>query len=233
MATETADTYREATESEKTTYESTESTWEKPSDELIAQWKAAMGGHGTYNEATGYFEAYDFLKDITAAQVRQIFAVEQQRVMYTATDKYRYANMRCNIPQAYFNNQWGFEGGNTFLQCKAEVLFCWGYKPGSAAFSNCTNLRKIIGMRIIGNSGSGTFANCKALEWVTFAFDMYGGTVYLDVCSKLDPECIKTITRSNTTSTATIRLHPDVFAKLTDEQIEYATSMNVTLVSAE
>lgn len=107
----------------------------------------------------------------------------------------------------------------------------------ASAFEQCKKLRRIIYGKCIINSN--TLANLLALEYVKFA---PRGDVNISKSPNLEYEALFdsiTATESSYISTAkTITVHPDVFAKIADEEneqwhslIELAQSKNITFAT--
>ena len=140
----------------------------------------------------------------------------------------------------YFSNNSLFEGD----YCLQAVSFggVGGMTSNERVFAFCRNLRYVLNMQINDTNGtkSAMFAACAALETVELK-GLYQGTVSFEHSPKLSLDSIKYMLNNRNKSGAaltdekykfTIKLHADVFAKLTDDIIALATEMNATLVSA-
>ncbi len=140
----------------------------------------------------------------------------------------------------YFSNNSLFEGD----YCLQAVSFGGngGMTSNERVFAFCRNLRYVLNMQINDSQGtkSAMFAACAALETVELK-GLYQGTVSFEHSPKLSLDSIKYMLNNRNKSGAaltdekykfTIKLHADVFAKLTDDIIALATEMNATLVSA-
>lgn len=128
--------------------------------------------------------------------------------------------------------------------CLQAVSFAGsgGMTSNQYVFQYCRNLRYVYNMEINDTQGTktGMFAGCAKLETVELR-GLYQGTVSFEQSPKLSLDSIKYMLNNRNKSGSaitdekykfTIKLHADVFAKLTDEIIALATEMNATLVSA-
>ncbi len=133
-----------------------------------------------------------------------------------------------------------FSGDN----CLQAVSFAGvgGMTGNERVFEFCRNLRYVLNMPINDTQGTknGMFNGCIALETVELK-GLHQGTVSFEHSPKLSLDSIKYMLNNREKSGAaltdekykfTIKLHADVFAKLTDDIIALATEMNATLVSA-
>lgn len=155
----------------------------------------------------------------------------------------RYYNLsiRTNLPPLLRGGDWGNGGyydANTSTLCAAcseiEVLnlsvrlgnggLVIGNRPNTTTIGDCPKLRKIIGRIDLGTVnnpkaswGKQPFYNLP--ELVEANIYMLGASIDLSTCPKLSlasyQYCIQC--GRNMTSPITITVHPDVYAKLTDE----------------
>lgn len=141
----------------------------------------------------------------------------------------------------------GFYNSNHLLQgdiCLQAASFAGsgGLTGNEHVFDSCRNLRYVLNMGLNDTQGkkTGMFVGCVALETVELK-GLYQGTVSFEHSPKLSLDSIKYMLNNRNKSGAaltdekykfTIKLHADVFAKLTDDIIALATEMNATLVSA-
>lgn len=133
-----------------------------------------------------------------------------------------------------------FSGDN----CLQAVSFAGagGMTSNERVFQYCRNLRYVLNMQINDTQGTknGMFNGCIALETVELK-GLFQGTVSFEYSPKLSLDSIKFMLNNREKSGAaltdekykfTIKLHADVFNKLTDDIIALAAEMNATLVSA-
>lgn len=131
--------------------------------------------------------------------------------------------------------------GDICLQA-ASFAGSGGLTGNEYVFDSCRNLRYVLNMELNDTQGkkTGMFAGCVALETVELKY-LTQGTVSFEQSPKLTLDSIKYMLNnrrkdgdmlSNEKYKFTIKLHAEVFAKLTDEIIALAAEMNATLVSA-
>lgn len=131
--------------------------------------------------------------------------------------------------------------GDICLQA-ASFAGSGGLTGNEYVFDSCRNLRYVLNMELNDTQGkkTGMFAGCVALETVELKF-LTQGTVSFEQSPKLTLDSIKYMLNnrrkegdmlSNEKYKFTIKLHAEVFAKLTDDIIALAAEMNATLVSA-
>lgn len=141
----------------------------------------------------------------------------------------------------------GVYNSNNLLQgdiCLQAASFAGsgGLTGNEHVFDSCRNLRYVLNMELNDTQGKKTsmFAGCVALETVELK-SLTQGTVSFEQSPKLTLDSIKYMLNnrrkegdmlSNEKYKFTIKLHAEVFAKLTDEIIALAAEMNATLVSA-
>ena len=131
--------------------------------------------------------------------------------------------------------------GDICLQA-ASFAGSGGLTGNEYVFDSCRNLRYVLNMELNDTQGkkTGMFVGCVALETVELK-SLTQGTVSFEQSPKLTLDSIKYMLNnrrkegdmlSNEKYKFTIKLHAEVFAKLTDEIIALAAEMNATLVSA-
>lgn len=235
--------FKEVTSAEKTTIENKDKEWEKPSEELIAQCKSADADI-LYNAQTGYFE-YNGLTDITTKQMRDIlftpWAIFNNRVQCPI-------NIRTNVvPTRIYTRYAGIEDFvslmTTFVGSGLETLklsratISVYVSNMITAFTSCKKLKRIIGVLDLlyvstASSVFNAFGDCIALEDVqlknlkcSISFS-YSPLISLDSIQYL-------VTNAANTSPITVTLHPDAYARLSDELIVQATEKQITFATPE
>ena len=239
IASEKISDFKEVTAAEKTTIENKDKEWEEPSGELIAQCKSADTDI-LYNAKTGYFE-YNGLTDITTKQMRDIlfsqWAIYNNRVQCPI-------NIRTNVvPNCIYTMYAGASDCvnlmSTFVQSGLEMLKLWRstvhVSSISTAFTSCRKLRCIIGILdlLYVSTDFGvfeSFKDCIALEDVQMKNLKYNISFSNSPLLSLDSiSCM--VTNAANTSPITITLHPDAYARLTDELITQATEKQITFAT--
>ena len=231
--------FKEVTAAEKTTIENKDKEWEEPSEELIAQCKSADTDI-LYNAKTGYFE-YNGLTDITTKQMRDIlfsqWAIYNNRVQCPI-------NIRTNVvPNRIYTLYAGTSDCvslmSTFVQSGLEVLKLWRstvhVSSISTAFTSCRKLRCIIGILdlLYVSTDFGvfdTFKDCIALEDVQMKNLKYNISFRNSPLLSLDSIQYLVANAANTTP-ITVTLHPDAYARLTDEIITAATAKQINFAT--
>ena len=238
-SSESIEDFKEITSAEKTIIENKDKEWEEPSEELIAQCKSADTDI-LYNAKTGYFE-YNGLTDITTKQMRDIlfspWAIYNNRVQCPI-------NIRTNVvPNRIYTLYAGASDcvnlTTTFVQSGLEVLKLWrstvNVSSITTAFTSCRKLKCIIGVLdlLYVSTDFGvfdTFKDCIALEDVHLKNLKYSVSFRNSPLLSLD-SIQYLVTNAANTSPITITLHPDAYARLTDELIEKASARQITFAT--
>lgn len=235
----------------KTALEKSDAKWERPSDWEIAQWEmyATIGNkkYGLYNRDTGYAELNGII-DIGLDEMRTILAAAPMTRLFSGDNFYMsmfYFNNRnldmCRTCMPICHDGRGGSTGDAISFSYAayfEVLqFCKNnYLSIRRAFAGCARLRKILGFN--GSCGSSAdallnaFVGCKALETAEV------GNLWHDVSFADSPllskESVEYMVQHRRTGDNhfTITLHPEAYARLTDELTAQAAAKNITFASA-
>lgn len=208
---------------------------------LIDRWNAVFGSEGKYNAQTGYFEAFDTVKDITAEQALTVLEKGVFRPpFYHSIGKMSHVESpRVTVATKHFSGSvinLSYKLFNLYL----EVAMLAKENDQAVASDvtyfcqDCVKLRKIIGIiNVSGCSSLGKMftGGLPLLESVK----IMGLKTALDLSAlpKLDMESLQyLIDNSKVTTSATVTLHADVYAKLTDEMIASATAKKITLAKS-
>jgi hypothetical protein len=180
---------------------------------------------GKYNSNTGYFEL-NTVTDLTYADAIEIFSVGKKQVC--SASSFVYASnikIRTNPPNPYTWTSVDY-GSMAFTGCAAlEVVLTnpplavkdatFGY------FEDCKKLKKIYGSQglYIDTTAAKCFKNCVALEEVKF-YQTNRNQVDLQWSPNLKPITIKNFINQAKIfyNPCELRVHPDVYAKLTSEE---------------
>lgn len=253
-SSETADDYKQITDTQKNELEASDAEWEEPSKEFIDAVEAAGA---VYNKDTGYFELND-LTDISLQEMREIYALYPFTRIQPTDALYKVCKTRTLFPLFIQNHgaSISFQEGFRLSQLESIVFSIEGDTPTSGGFLYSTSVYKANllfsicrRLRIIKNFAvnvaanlSGAFDGSSALETV----EMYGlnSNVSFKDSPKLSLESLDhmvtwraergkwNFTDNITVNDVVITLHPNVYAKLTPELIEKATSKQITFASA-
>lgn len=251
---ESIEDFKEVTASEKAALEKSDAKWERPSDWEIAQWEmyATIGNkkYGLYNRDTGYAELNGII-DIGLDEMRTILAAAPMTRLFSGDNFYMsmyYFNNRsldtCRTCMPIYHDSRGGTTGNTISFSYAasfEVLqFCKNnYISIRRAFVGCKRLRKILGFNgSCGNSADAllnAFASCVALETAEV------GSLWHDVSFADSPllskESVEYMVQHRRTDGNfgtyhfTLTLHPEAYARVTDELFALAAEKNITIAS--
>lgn len=200
---------------------------------FIDMWNARCRGCGKYNEITGYFEV-NGLTDITYEDAINIMAWDAKVIDHHAYCSYHpQPKFRTNLPPH------GSETVTTSLdhlcrgQSKLEVLILHAgsekvvnyYVKGTSYnlwLGGCTALRKIIGQFIVSKSAQreNMFYDCPNIE--DMKMQLADCDIDLSRQSKLSLASFQFSISSRSTyhvnlGFITLKVHPDIYAKLTDE----------------
>lgn len=132
-------------------------------------------------------------------------------------------NIRTNIPFKAFKTS--MNAIELCYDCHNLEIFNYGVNlmtnQWATAFHGCGKLRTVIGMLTFMGSTDRTFLYCRELTEVRIRLWTNGKPQYIDLtsCPKLSIESLRHIPDSsnNRDTQWEVRVHPDVYAKLTDE----------------
>lgn len=195
----------------------------QPKYKGTAQTDLYVARGAVYNEKTGLYEL-NGLTDITEDQMREIYLYTASRI-YDFNMSYTFSALyiRTNFPvnKRYAANR---EFTGTFFICRDIEVIYISDKTGmvnsfNSPFYQCQSLRQIMGEIIITpikQAYFNPFADCRALT--TFKLTGVSNNLSLPASSKIDLASMKwMIDNANNTAAITITVHPEVYAKLTDE----------------
>lgn len=206
---------------------------------------AAGNGRIKYNPQTGLYEIGQYLKDVTEEQMINIYndrlpaLVNLFRVKWPLYDRLRGSKARyCLIDRAYFGSTGG-QYWDLFRLCIQSSIEVWDLALRSVdmgdMFNGCSSLRHVSGLRVAGDTVSsplsGTFSGCVNL--IECKIHDVKGNLSLASSAKIEIESVLFLI-SNTSNNATLKLHPDVYAKaIADERITTALQQhtNVSLTT--
>lgn len=249
---ESVDDYKEVTDNQKTSMEKARDEWKRPEQSFIDEWNNACINPfdkkpvGKYNEETGYFEC-NGLVDITYKQAMDIYRFTSMASKAVRDSKDNIcsglANFRTNLPPTA-EDVWVLMFKKFTSNSLLEVVRLPQYYQDGVRFSQnstrqtflgCGKLREIINVIIVPQVKSNlenwysTFNGCYSLEtvWLKSIYD----TISFIHSPLIRLECLEYLVENRTTlhnDNITITLHPDAYARLTDELIAKATDKNVT-----
>lgn len=214
------------TDKEKAALEQSDAKWEKPSEDFKAQM-AALGV--TWNADTGFFE----LNTLVDIGYREMINIYQQSLPFIARvlmkgDAYNvfgqgrprtYLQITVDKTSIDFGLNKNLEVLN-FYQCD-DPTFNWYYNIA---------LRKIIGL--IKTRSNLNLNPLPALEEVTVVLTTTAKTVSLQGSPNLSLASLQyMVDNSDRVISATVTLHPDAYARLTEELIAAAAEKNIVFAT--
>lgn len=225
------------TEAEKTALEQSDAAWARPPQSFIDEWAVAAGTAGCYNEETGYFEL-NGLTDITYGEALQIMELSAlcNSELEDRSSAFAKQSVRTLIPiklGGIGNYTSSLTSG--FRECpNLEVVAFGGGLVVSdlfRAFYYCPKLRKIIGsVRLAYPNVGSAFEGCLALEEVHLR--ELTTSINFSNSPRLNLSSIEYVVQHATnTSAITITLHPQAYARVTDEIFALAASKNITIAT--
>lgn len=214
---ESIDNYMEVTSSEKQAIENKDATFVEPSKLFIDMWNKACGVQGCYNESTGLFEL-NGLTDITYEQALKIFE-HPLRTSYDCRGYLWNAGIKTNLMLSNVgtgpvNCQNMFNNSGIVIACLPNNIIA-GMIDGM--FVNCGSLKEVIGI-ISMQSSTGQFNEANNTPCEKLFLHRINRSLKMQFFYKLNLESWQyMVSHAINTSAITITVHPNVYAKLTDE----------------
>lgn len=251
---ESADDFREVTASQKSQMEASDAKWEAPKPWEIQQWEewSYVNGkrYGCYNPTTGFAEL-NGIKNIALDEMRTILASAFMTRYFTFTAvtflrTFQYNGKMLNNCRTLMPINHSSAGGATGPAPSFEywdkietVQFCNNnYTNYERMFYYCRNLRRVLGISLsTGGSASlkNVFAGCTALE--TLEAKQLFKDLSLADSPKLSVESVRYIIENRRSDGAfgqmafTLTLHPQAYARVTDELFALAAEKNITIAT--
>ena len=249
-ASESIEDFKEITEAEKLALEKSDAEWERPPQSFIDEWESVCYEpinnlhFGQYNENTGYFE-YGDVKDLTYKD-----AVDSLLMCIKSDSDYanHYYNKfvrvaMCAKRQPYGNgpslNAFAFNSQKLeYIRLSTNNYQATSYSNFTGGtFSDCRVLRIIEPVIGFSNYTEGTswdlhsaFYRCYALENIMIHSLRTNLTIKDSPMLSLDSIKYMIENRSGTIG-ITITLHPDAYARVTDELFALAAEKNITIAT--
>lgn len=213
--------FKEVTAAERARIEAEDAKWEKPDHTLV--YLAEING-AVYNKDTGFFEL-NGLTDITAPQMKEIVKAGRFHSQKN-THALAFSQIRTNFEPRISMSVQQYE--RTFFQCSnLEIAVVNLMYDGVETFRECKKLRKILKFHGVRENGitANVFRGCDLLEEIqnfvfkTMSKDCAIGLQYLPAIGL--PTLSALVESKNKPEwqsyKVTVAVHPDIFAKLTDE----------------
>lgn len=219
--------FKEVTAAERAELEKHDAGFVEPDALFVEMWKNTYPGMDwiKYNADTGYFEINPLFAgikvgrtDITYQEAIAIYnrATAGTNLMYT----YNSQKARINLPPYNYGNPFNV-GQIISHNYTHEVLILalnyGSYVSGVQPITTCPKLETIFGAITMTNNKDWSAKGCPNLKYIKFYFT---GKNNIDISDSplIALESFQTtLAGKGASSSATITVHPDVYAKLTDE----------------
>lgn len=206
---------------------------------FIDQWNTACTSgairYGSYNEKTGYFE----LNGLTDISYEQALDINRQSEIYSDSNVCGVYTSRTLYPIRSNATGWFTVSFNAKFVSSALEAIRFSFPPtlrASAAsmFAYCSKLRVIHGVLTLAspnqNNVASMFLLCSELREVQLKSLQTSISFSDSPLLSLDSISYM-VTNAANTSPITITLHPDAYARLTDELIAQATEKQITFAT--
>lgn len=234
----TADTakWREVTANEKAAIEKSEAESLEPTPTLVTMWKAAVrtSGWNVYMKG-GYDEAtrtgtLNGIKGLTASEMADILHAGTPENPTDTTGAFAFNPfIRTNLwSQLYWDGT--IAGQKVFYKCANLEVACASYlRVGTDTFSGCPKLHTIIGPLYGNGKDPAPFKQCASLVNVPG----YGWWGVLNIAESplLSLTSINALINSANASATGLTLHPDAYARVTEEIFAAAAEKNITIAT--
>lgn len=238
--------YREVTATEQAAIEAEDAAYEWPPQWFIEA--TAMYGVG-YDAATGLF-SLNGLTDITYQQMQVIWS---EKGPVGPLGRFQHANLMGRTNLETHCSSYMTSAGNMFSASLCEIIKMNGAISSESQstgmmrmFRSCPNLRRIECSYFKIDSATmplqQMFEGCPKLEWVPIRMLVRRDLDFADspLLSLEMWQYLLKWTNTDTTKQATITVHPEVYAKLSDESntdwhkvMTDATALNIIFATTE
>lgn len=225
------------TPAQKATIEAADAKWEEPSEEFIAECKAE---DVVWNTATGYFEL-NGLADISTEQMRAIIPyLILGRAGGSLANKFERTAIRTvtvyasGLPTTIALDMAFYASLVETIAFKVKGTKVMTLKGMTQPFRACAYLHTIYGIIDVGNAPGLINLAAMATKLKYINIQNLKTSITFQDCPLLSLDSI-TYMVENATNTApiTITLHPDAYARLTDELIEKASARQITFATTQ
>lgn len=229
--------WREVTAAERAAIEKSESESPEPTPTLVTMWKAAVktSGWNVYMKG-GYDETtrtgtLNGIKGLTAKEMADILHAGTPENPMDVTGAFAYNPfIRTNLwSQLYWDGTIG--GRKVFYKCANLEVACASYlRVDTDTFSGCPKLHTIIGpLYVYQTNAPAPFRECASL--VNVPGFSWHGTLNIADSPLLSLTSIKALINTANASATGLTLHPDAYARVTEEIFALAAQKNITIAS--
>lgn len=197
---------------------------------FVDMWNEAAKGFGSYNKSTGMFEL-NGIKNIGYEEALGIYR-ESSGANYLSDYCHPMSSARTFFPIKNSKGDWWNNAVKAFGKCANLEIIRFENSTyigiSQDTFHGCNNLRKILGGMLRGVSN--TALSLPKLE------EFYASGVSASVNLSAAPNVLYVsiehlVANAANTSAITITLHPDAYARVTDELFALAAEKNITIAS--
>lgn len=200
---------------------------------FIDTWNTACTSYGSYNEKTGYFE----LNGLTDISYEQALDINRQSEIYSDSNVCGGYSSRTLYPIRSSATAWVQLNFNAKFVASALEVIRFSTSPklhtsAASMFANCEKLRVIQGVLTLASQSNvaGMFRVCPELR--ELQLKSLQTSISFSDSPLLSLDSISyMVTNAANTSPITITLHPDAYARLTDELIAQATEKQITFAT--
>lgn len=188
---------------------------------FIDMWNSACGQYGKYAPQEAPDTEHPFYLNelwLTYEEAVDIYNAGSPAInAYSVTSYYQGVNIRTNMPPLGLNMVYT-QCDSVFQLSSVEVVRFDCFAVGNFTFLGCRNLRKFLGFLRCSTTTKQAFDGCVLLEDIE-NLSIYNATaVSFKDSPLLSLRTFQRMTvRDSNTATTTITVHPNVYAKLTDE----------------
>lgn len=234
-SSENVEDFKEVTPAQKATIEAADAKWEEPSEELVAQMTAR---NVSYNSATGFFEC-NGVNDLNVADARNInIACSQIRNTRNAEFMFAIYKFRTLPKVSIYVGGDSVSADRMFQLCNTlesiDLSGVIAFNLMIMMFRFCSSLHTIKGLTMAQNiqadGARSAFAGCVKLRNIELREAKVNISFSDSPLLSLDSIQYLVANAANTTP-ITVTLHPDAYARLTDEIITAATAKQINFAT--
>lgn len=231
--------FKEVTPSEKARLEKSDDVWSgiEPSPSLVTMWKTAVktSGLNVYMKG-GYDEAtrtgtLNGIKGLTASEMADILHAGTPENPMDTTGAFAFNPfIRTNLwGQFYWDGS--IAGKKVFYKCANLEVACASYlRVDTDTFSGCPKLHTIIGpLYTYQTNNPAPFKGCAAI--VNVPGFVWHGVLNIADSPLLSLASINALINSANASATGLTLHPDAYARVTEEIFAQAAEKNITIAT--
>ena len=234
---ESIDDFREVTASEKAALEKLDAALpeKEPSPSLVTMWKAAVKTSGANVYMKGGFDentrtgTLNGISGLTSIEMADILHAGVPENPFDFSGAFAYNPfIRTNLwTQVYTDGT--IKGQKVFYKCANLEVACASFLIAQTdTFSFCPKLHTIIGPLYLYESNPAPFRGCASL--VNLPASAWNGNLNISDSPLLSLSSVSELVSRGKSGTS-LTLHPDAYARVTDEIFALAAEKNITIAS--